>query len=132
DALGRFRCRPSALARNLNHHRAYAVALGVGDLGDPFWSDLALGAQREVERHGYVLVVSHTGETLDKERQLLEMLRERRVDGLILAPARLKPHHLAPLRQEQRPFVLVDRTIDRLDVPSVVTDSVGGMRLAVD
>jgi LacI family transcriptional regulator len=54
------------------------------------------------------------------------------VDGLILAPARLKPHHLAPLRQERRPFVLVDRTIDRLDVPSVVTDSVGGMRLAVD
>jgi len=84
DTVERLGYRPSVLARNLKHHRAYALALAVGDLADPFW------------------------------------------------PARLKPHHLAPLREERRPFVLVDRTIDRLDVPSVVTDSVGGMRLAVD
>ncbi len=121
DAVERLGYRPSVLARNLKHHRAYALALAVGDLADPFWSTLALGAQQEAEHHGYVLVVSHTGETLDKERQLLEMLRERRVDGLILAPAHLKPAHLAPLRNERRPFVLVDRTIDGLDVPSVVT-----------
>jgi len=132
DAVERLGYRPSVLARNLKHHRAYALALAVGDLADPFWSALALGAQQEAEHHGYVLVVSHTGETLDKERQLLEMLRERRVDGLILAPAHLKPRHLAPLRNERRPFVLVDRTIDGLDVPSVVTDSVAGVRLAVD
>jgi LacI family transcriptional regulator len=132
DAVERLGYRPSVLARNLKHHRAYSLALAVGDLADPFWSALALGAQQEAERHGYVLVVSHTGDTLDKERQLLEMLRERRVDGLILAPAHLKPHHLAPLRQERRPFVLVDRTMDGLDVPSVVTDSIAGLRLAVD
>jgi len=132
DAVARLGYRPSVLARNLKHHRAYSLALAVGDVADPFWSALALGAQQEAERHGYVLVVSHTGDTLEKERQLLEMLRERRVDGLILAPARLKPHHLAPLRKERRPFVLVDRTIDGLDVPSVVTDSIAGVRLAVD
>jgi len=132
DAVERLGYRPSVLARNLKHHRAYSLAIAVGDVADPFWSALALGAQQEAERHGYVLVVSHTGDTLEKERQLLEMLRERRVDGLILAPARLKPHHLEPLRRERRPFVLVDRTIDGLDVPSVVTDSVAGLRLAVD
>lgn len=124
--------QPSALARSLKDHRAYALALAVGDVADPFWSALALGAQQEAERHGYVLVVSHTGEALDKELQLLEMLRQKRVDGLILAPAHLKVRHLAPLKREGRPFVLVDRTIDGLDVPSVVTDSVAGLRLAVD
>jgi LacI family transcriptional regulator len=124
--------RPSALARSLKHDRAYALALAVGDIADPFWSALALGAQQEAERHGYMMVISHTGEALEKERQLLEMLRQRRVDGLLLAPAHLKAHHLAGLRREGRPFVLVDRSIDGLEVPSVVTDSVAGLRLAVD
>src|SRR2546428_462407 len=95
--------RPSVLARNLKHHRAYALAVAVGDLADPFWSALALGAQQEAERHGYVLVVSHTGETLDKERQLLEMLRERRGGGLILAPAPLMPPHPSPRPTQGRP-----------------------------
>jgi LacI family transcriptional regulator len=132
ETAARFGYRPSALARSLKHDRAYALALAVGDVADPFWSALALGAQQEAERHGYVLVISHTGEALEKEKQLLEMLRQRRVDGLILAPALLKAHHLEELRRERRPFVLVDRTIDGLEVPSVVTDSLAGMRLAVD
>ena len=132
ETAARFGYRPSALARSLKHDRAYSLALAVGDVADPFWSALALGAQQEAERHGYVLVISHTGEALENEKQLLEMLRQRRVDGLILAPAHLKVHHLEELRRERRPFVLADRTIDGVEVPSVVTDSAAGMRLAVD
>jgi LacI family transcriptional regulator, galactose operon repressor len=124
--------RPSALARSFKEHRAYSLGLAVGDLANPFWAGLALGAQQEAERRGYILVVSHTGELLEKEQRLLEMLRERRVDGLILSPAQLKPRHLTALRREGLPFVLVDRTVAGLAVPSVATDSVAGLRLAVD
>src|SRR5262249_43095281 len=84
------------------------------------------------ERHGYTLIVYHTAEALEKEHRLVEMLRQKRVDGLILSPAHLKPRHLAALREEGRPFVLVDRTMNGLPVPSVVTDSVAGLHLLVD
>jgi len=124
--------RPSALARSFKDHRAYSLGLAVGDLANPFWAGLALGAQQEAEKNGYILMVSHTGELLEKEQQLLDTLRERRVDGLILSPAQLKPRHLTALRREGLPFVLVDRTIDGLAVPSVTTDSAAGLRLAVD
>lgn len=124
--------RPSALARNFKDHRARSLCLAVGDLADPFWAGLALGAQHEAERHGYTLVVSHTGEAQEKEQLVVEMLRERRVDGIILSPAHHEPRHLAALRAERLPFVFVDRTIEGLDVPSVVTDSLAGLRLAVD
>jgi LacI family transcriptional regulator len=124
--------RPSALARNFKLHRSYSVCLAVGDLANPFWAGLAVGAQQEAENRGYTLVVSHTGESLQKERQVVELLRERRVDGLILSPVDLKTRHLASLRRAGLPFVLVDRTLDGLDVPSVVTDSVTGLGLAVD
>jgi LacI family transcriptional regulator len=124
--------RPSVLARNFKDHRAYSLCLAVGDLTNPFWAGLALGAQPEAERHGYTLVVSHTGESGEKERHIIDGLRDRRVDGLILSPVNVKARHLGSLRREGLPFVLVDRTIDGLDVPSVATDSVAGMALAVD
>lgn len=123
---------PSALGRNLKYQRANTLALAVGDLANPFWAGLAVAAQLEAERHGYMLVVNHTGESLQKERQLLEMLRQKRVDGLILSAGHLKPRDLTKLSEEQRPLVLVDRTIDGLDLPSVVTDSIAGLQMAVD
>ena len=132
ETARRLNYAPSAIARSLKSHRAYSLALAVGDLANPFWAGLALAAQQEAERHGYVLIVCHTGEAFDKEQRLVEMLRQKRVDGLILSPAHLKPRHLAALHQEGQPFVLVDRTIEGLAVPSVVTDSVAGLHLAVN
>jgi LacI family transcriptional regulator len=128
----RLRYQPSALARNLKHHRAYTIALATGELENPFWAGIAAAAQMEAERHGYMLVINQIGESIDKERQLLELLRQRRVDGLILSAAHLKAEHLADLREEKRPLVLVDRTSDQIDLPSVVTDSSAGIHLAVD
>jgi LacI family transcriptional regulator len=124
--------RPSALARNFKNHRSQSICLAVGHLNVPFWASVALGAQQESERHGYTLVVSHTGEQEEKERQVVEMLRERRVDGIILCPAHPKPDYLAALRADRLPFVFVDRTIAGFTVPSVTTDSVAGMTMAVD
>jgi LacI family transcriptional regulator len=133
EAVERLGYRPSVLARSFKQHRTYSLGLAVVDLANPFWTGLAMGAQQEAERHGYLLVVSQTGEALEKEQQLLALLRERRVDGLILSPpAQLKPRHLAALRRERRPFVLVDRTIEGVAAPSVVTDSIAGLKLAVD
>src|SRR5438093_12518907 len=73
DTVERLGYRPSVLARNLKHYRAYALALAVGDLAHPFWSALALGAQQEADRHRYVFVVIHSVETLDQDLQLLGM-----------------------------------------------------------
>lgn len=131
-AARRLHYQPSALARNLKHHRAYTLALAVGDLSNPFWAGLAVAAQNEAERHGYMLVVNHTGESLAKERHLLAMLRQRRVDGLILSAAHLRDADLTALKREARPLVLVDRTTEGVDLPHVVTDSVAGVKLAVD
>jgi len=132
DAARTLGYHPSALARSFKNHRAYSLCLAVGDLTNPFWAGLAMGAQEEAERHGYTLVVSNTAETEEKERLAVDMLRERRVDGVILSPSHHRARHLASLRAERLPIVFVDRTIDGLDVPSVITDSVAGMRLAVD
>ena len=54
------------------------------------------------------------------------------MDGLILAPVGETHSHLLPLQQAGIPVVLADRVFPQWDVPSVVADSYGGARMAVD
>jgi len=124
--------RPSALARSFKTHRSMSIGLAVGDLLDPFWAGLAVGAQQEAEQHGYTIVVVNTLESEEKERLVVDMLRERRLDGVILSPGHAKSRDLAALKADGFPFVFVDRTIDGMNVPSVVGDNIGGAGLAVD
>jgi len=124
--------RSSALARAFRDRRSYSVALAVEDLNNPFWTGVASGAEQEAEREGYVLVVSNTNGDSARERRTVQMLQERRVDGMIVSPVTVTDAVLAELHKEGLPFVQIDRSVKGEDVPCVRTDHQAGSALAVD
>jgi DNA-binding LacI/PurR family transcriptional regulator len=124
--------RSSALARAFRDRRSYSVALAVEDLTNPFWTGVAIGAEKEAELHGYILVVSNTNGDPARERRTVQMLQERRVDGIIVSPVTVADEVLAELRKDGLPFVQIDRSIKGEDVPCVRTDHLAGSSLAVD
>ncbi|HZF00054.1 MAG TPA: LacI family DNA-binding transcriptional regulator [Planctomycetota bacterium] len=124
--------RSSALARAFRDRRSYSVALAVEDLNNPFWTGVASGAEEEAEREGYVLVVSNTNGDSARERRTVQMLQERRVDGMIVSPVTVTDEVLTDLRKDGLPFVQIDRSIKGEDVPCVRTDHGAGSSLAVD
>ncbi|HLF95053.1 MAG TPA: LacI family DNA-binding transcriptional regulator [Planctomycetota bacterium] len=124
--------RSSALARAFRDRRSYSVTLAVEDLTNPFWTGVAIGAEKEAEAQGYILVVSNTGGNAERERRAVQMLQERRVDGLIVSPVTVTDQALLELRRDGLPFVQIDRSIKGEDVPCVRTDHAAGSALAVD
>ena len=124
--------RSSALARAFRDRKSYSVGLAVEDLTNPFWTGVAIGAEKEAEAQGYLLVVSNTGGNADRERRVVQMLQERRVDGLIVSPLTVTDGVLLELKSDGLPFVQIDRSIKGEDVPCVRTDHVQGSALAVD
>src|SRR6202034_4747120 len=66
------------------------------------------------------------------EAAILDSLRARQVDGLILATAWLHDDIIARCREQNTPFVLVNRTVLDESVTNVVTNDAYGIRLAVD
>jgi len=124
--------RSSALARAFRDRRSYSVALAVEDLTNPFWTGVATGAEEEAEREGYVLVVSNTNGDSARERRTVQMLQERRVDGMIVSPVTVADAALVELHKEGLPFVQIDRSVKGEDVPCVRTDHAAGAALAVD
>jgi LacI family transcriptional regulator len=124
--------RSSALARAFRDRRSYSIALAVEDLTNPFWTGIAIGAEKEAESEGYVLVVSNTNGDSARERRTVQMLQERRVDGMIVSPVTVTDEILTELHKDGLPFVQIDRSIKGEDIPCVRTDHGAGSALAVD
>jgi LacI family transcriptional regulator len=78
------------------------------------------GVEHEARSAGFTLLLSNSAEDQEREAGSIQALRERRVDGLMIAPVAGTDHSLVDrMRQWRLPLVLVDR----LSAPDV--DQVG-------
>ncbi len=74
------------LARSLRSGRTGMIGLVIPDLANPFWAEVARGAQDEAARRGASLLVFSSDWNADREAQHLRALRQARVDGAIINP----------------------------------------------
>src|SRR5215510_4088457 len=82
--------RPNWIARSLVTRRTYMVGLIIPDLMHSFFAEVAKGVARKFEPLGYQIVISNSEESADTEARQLELLLNRKVDGLIVASAQTR------------------------------------------
>jgi LacI family transcriptional regulator len=102
------------------------VGLLVTNLANPFYAQLALGVETVSGARGFKVVLSNTGDDVDRERELVNDLATRRVDGMVVVPAGDDQRHLDPTRVGGVPVVLVARPPRGIDVDCVLLDDFGG------
>lgn len=108
DRLG---YRPNELARGLKSRKSAAVGMIVPNLADPFFSTAIQAAQEEARANGYVLVLSSSGGCEDVERQEIETLVRRQIDGLLIAPADSREKNLSEVIPAGLPVVTFDEPV---------------------
>jgi LacI family transcriptional regulator len=124
---------PNALARSLLHGRTHTIALIVSDISNPFFTQVARGVEDVAQRNGYTVIFGNSDESPEKERQYIQALLSRRVDGLLIAAAGSASRPmLEVLLRHKHPFVLIDRVIDGIATDTVIGDSIGGARLLTE
>jgi len=102
--------RPNWIARSLVTRRTYMVGVVIPDLMHSFFAEVAKGIARNLEPHGYQIVMSNSDESIEAEQRQMEMLAGRNVDGLIVASALPNWRKRAGMLREQKtPLVLIDR-----------------------
>ncbi|MGV9847508.1 LacI family DNA-binding transcriptional regulator [Streptomyces sp. NPDC003442] len=106
------------------------IGLVVTNLGNPFYSHLALGAEQVAEERGLRLVLGSTGGQVRRERELMEDLAARRVDGIIVVPAGTSHSHLDAASLGGTPVVFASRPPAGTEVDTVLVDDFGGARAA--
>lgn len=125
--------RPSAIARGLATQRTGTLGLVVPDIANPFFSDLARGAEDKAYAAGYNIFLCNTKEDPQREMSTLESLAEKRVDGLLVCGSRLGDDSLRAALSHHPIVVLINRQLPDCDLAGTVcVDEVAGGRLATE
>src|ERR1700744_452173 len=97
-------------ARQLRAGRSRAVGLVILDVGNPFFADLARGAEDQAARAGFSIILGNSDEKADREATYLDLFEEQRMHGVLISPFGDITARLLRLRERGIPAVLVDRT----------------------
>jgi LacI family transcriptional regulator len=104
----------------------------IPDISNPFFAVMFRGIEDTLSRHDYSVILANTDDDPQREQRGMTMLRERQVDGLILATARRQDPAIASLTADNFPYVLVNRHTDCPDGNAVVPDDYAGAVAAVE
>lgn len=123
---------PSAVAQSLKTQHTGQVAFAVEDIGNPAYLAMVRAIQPVLRAAGYRLLLHSTGADVEDELEVVAGLGQRYVDGLVLCPIRVTPHHLDALADTPVPVVVIGSLPDGVAVDNVRADSPAGCLLAVE
>lgn len=120
---------PNHVARSLKIRQTNMLGMVISDITNPFFPQLVRGAEDAAWKHNYVLTTFNSDDQLEREKQILAVLRKRNVDGMLLVLA-ADQGDLTHVRQAAAvtPVVCLDRTTNSIDVDSVTVDNAAGAR----
>jgi len=126
--------RPNEVARAMRAGKTKTIGLVViSDFTNAFFDRATKSIIDAAKQHGYQTVVSHTDENIANERQAIQTLIEKRVDGLILVPSSANDHeHLNQKNLGTTPLVLIDRNLPAMPYSSITTGDYDGAIEAVN
>lgn len=124
--------QPNAQARSLRSAHTDTVGLLIPDVRNTFFAELAHSVEQEALALGYVNILGNANENVRQQDAYLEALMRQRVDGVIIAPQGDGSGAIERLLHRHIPVVFVDRTVPGITVPTVTTDSMEGLREAIN
>ena len=84
--------RRNALAGGLRSGRTNTIGLLISNILNPLFASEVRGVQDVAEAHGYQVILADTDEDVQKEEHLIDMLRQKQVDGAIVIPCHAASH----------------------------------------
>ena len=120
------------VARQLKAGRSRTIGLVVQDTGNPFYNEIARGAEAAADTLGQAVIVGNSGLSPTREEVYLDLFEEQRVRGVLITPQSSQDRsRIDRLSSRGTPVVLVDEQAPAAQYCSLAVDDVEGGRLAV-
>jgi LacI family transcriptional regulator len=114
--------QPNAVARSLTLRRTHTLGIVIPDLMHSFFVEIVAGLESIARTRGFGLLLCSSNEDPQRERAEIDMLRQRQVDGIVLASTNVAGN--TDLLQRLGPAGIGLVMIDRDDHPDVHCDRV--------
>ena len=99
-------------AAELRQQSSNTVGVVINDLMNPFFAEVLVGIERKLVDAGYIVLMAHTHENLDRQHKVLSSMREQNAAGIVICPALGTPRSLPKEIQAWRiPLVVMVRSL---------------------
>ena len=129
EAIARMNFAPNPMAQSLKRGRSMTIGIVVQDISSPFFDETLHGVDEALKGTGYASVIVSGHWNAAAEARCIEVLRSRRVDGIIVLTGRLTDAALKATAR-QLPVVATGRTLKAPGLFSLAFDNMEGGRLA--
>ncbi|WP_413379869.1 LacI family DNA-binding transcriptional regulator [Alkalihalobacillus sp. 1P02AB] len=119
---------PNQIARSLLSNQSFIIGVVVPDLSHPLFAELVEKIEDYANERNYKILVCNSLQESEKEKKYLTMLKQNRVDGIIMCSHSLEVAHY---RQEKLPIVSFDRIISS-SIPYISSDNYRGGEIATE
>ena len=113
-------------------NRSATIGLVVADVANPFFSAITRVVENAALAEGHLLITVSSDDDPRRERQIVDRLVQRRIDGLLIASARHDHQFLKREMDHGMAVVFFDRPPVRLAADAVLLEDERGARLAVE
>ncbi len=127
---------PSTTARGLATSQTLAIGFfihekpGLSTYTDPFYGEILHGVEQALAQTKYHLTIATLTDDILDNPAGFRFVRERRIDGMILAGPDIPPDFILAMARTEIPVVLVDNRLEYARMNSVSSDDEGGAGLA--
>lgn len=131
EVARRLNYQPNAMAAALRRRSTRTIGVIVTSVLNPFYTAVVRGIQDEARRNGYTTILGNTDDDPEQEREMLNILRAKQVDGILMVTTGGCHDTIRHVNELGVPIVLVDRGDPALNLDAVGVDNVQAAQNAV-
>jgi len=116
--------QPNPHASSLRQNKSKTIAVIIPEIQNNFFSQVLNGVEDVAQLKGYHVLIYLTHEDHVREKDVLHVLKNGRVDGLMISVSNttVSFEHLRAYQEVGMPLVFFDRVCEKMEAPRVTTD----------
>ncbi|MDY0289372.1 MAG: LacI family DNA-binding transcriptional regulator [Sphaerochaeta sp.] len=125
SAIKELKYSPSSVARGLVLKHSNIIGYIASDITNPSFPETARGVVVKAKEYGYSVMFFDANQDSKVEKEAIQLLRSKQVDGIILSFSEANRDELEKLKQERFPVVQIYRKSSRSAISTIAIDNVG-------
>lgn len=111
------------VARGLKTNATHTIGVVIPELNNVFCTEIITGMEDILRSHGYATIVCDCRTDKKLEKDAMDFLMRKRVDGIINMPVDTEGRNLEAFQKTGKPIVLIDRKIQGISCDCVLVDN---------
>ena len=132
DAIKKLDFKINPIARGLKTNRTRTIGIVIPDFTDIYSTTIVRNIEKKLYEFGYNIFLCDSWGSFEMEKNKVEILVQKLVDGLIIYPCSEDVSHLSKAKADGMPIVTIDMAVNDFECDQVLSDNINATYKAVE